>query len=183
MLISSSGDIKLTDFGSMRSITARSLKTETVVGTVAYLAPECVQGIYSPGSDIWALGCSVIEMITGMHPWHRHPQATDQISLIFLIGNLYPPTHYPPMPQAMSPACRDFLNCCFEFDYRARPSAAALLNHPLSARFNLFPRKIRLSFASFGSESNARLGGGLGRNGSCCRWQWIARSFFSQCSV
>ena len=44
---------------------------EKFAGTPHYMAPEVIMGLPTAGmaSDIWALGCSVIEMLTGEQPW------------------------------------------------------------------------------------------------------------------
>ena len=73
MFIASNGHLKLGDFGlsfQLHNIshTRRDEICENV-GTVAYMAPEVIKGgkqhRIGRGSDIWSLGCTVIEMITG----------------------------------------------------------------------------------------------------------------------
>ncbi|PQQ10415.1 protein kinase byr2-like [Prunus yedoensis var. nudiflora] len=45
-------------------------------GTPMYLSPEAVvYGIQQQPSDIWALGCVVLQMLTGRHPWDFTPGA------------------------------------------------------------------------------------------------------------
>ncbi|CUG74208.1 protein kinase, putative [Bodo saltans] len=46
MLLGSDGSVKLTDFGTSRTLghSEETVQTGTVVGTVPYLAPECVRG-------------------------------------------------------------------------------------------------------------------------------------------
>ena len=77
--------IKLTDFGTARILDDQEPKIEpetsetneesrpvrrrnSFVGTAQFVAPECLHG-KSPhiGSDLWALGCIVFQMITGKH--------------------------------------------------------------------------------------------------------------------
>lgn len=39
-------------------------------GSVYWMAPEVVkQTAYTSKADIWSLGCLVVEMLTGAHPW------------------------------------------------------------------------------------------------------------------
>ena len=101
VLLSASGAAKLSDFGTIKQLAAvsGSFKTVSVVGTVPYLAPECLSGKYSKGSDIWALGCTVLELLTGDSPWSE-AKLTDQIQLIFKIGSSRPPDHHPAVPPA-----------------------------------------------------------------------------------
>jgi hypothetical protein len=40
--------------------------TGGVVGTLGYMAPELAQGLYAPRSDIYALGCVLLELLSGM---------------------------------------------------------------------------------------------------------------------
>lgn len=76
VLLGSSGDIKLTDFGGAkrleefmgnRGLAARSRLS--MGGTPLWMAPEVLrnEGL-DFASDIWSLGCTVIEMATGRPP-------------------------------------------------------------------------------------------------------------------
>lgn len=66
LLVSSSGILKICDFGFARSIAQQSRLTE-YVSTRWYRAPELLVGgrNYSFPSDIWACGCVFYEMLTG----------------------------------------------------------------------------------------------------------------------
>lgn len=44
--------------------------TQDVVGTVAYMAPEQIQGKPRPVSDEYALGIVIYEWLTGSYPFH-----------------------------------------------------------------------------------------------------------------
>ncbi len=50
--------VKLIDFGVATEFPrgTKSFELGKVVGTAAYLAPECWTGTYGTGSDMWALG-------------------------------------------------------------------------------------------------------------------------------
>jgi len=61
--------------------------------------------------------------LTGDHPWAN----LNQFQAIFRIGAMSKPE----TPPDISPEAEDFLKKTFEFDYKLRPSAAELLQHPL----------------------------------------------------
>ncbi|MGH2633948.1 MAG: protein kinase domain-containing protein [Tepidiformaceae bacterium] len=72
ILISEQGVPKVTDFGVAETIT-RTLSPEQardIVGTIAYLAPEVIQGANAdPRSDVYSLGMTVYEMVAGRLPF------------------------------------------------------------------------------------------------------------------
>lgn len=151
MLIDASGKAKLSDFGTsrLRDI-GDSVNTGTVVGTVSYLAPECVRGVYSNAGDVWALAASVLEMATGAAPW-SDAGITEPLALLFHVGSLQPPRHHPTVPAALAeaePQLADFLARCFAFDRRDRPTAEALLSHPFLATAGSAVSSTVASFAS-----------------------------------
>lgn len=61
-----SGCMKLVDFGSSKDCRA-SKPSSVLEGTEGYMAPEVANKVESTfASDIFSLGCTVIEMTTGM---------------------------------------------------------------------------------------------------------------------
>jgi serine/threonine protein kinase len=70
ILLDERGDLVLTDFGiATMAQSSRSQNTQDVVGTVAYMAPEQVQGKPRPASDQYSLGIVVYEWLTGTRPF------------------------------------------------------------------------------------------------------------------
>lgn len=69
--ISSTGEVKLLDFGIAKSGDTPSMtRTGDVIGTLEYLSPEQVKaGAADARSDIWALGTLLYEMMTGQLPF------------------------------------------------------------------------------------------------------------------
>lgn len=72
ILINEQGVAKVADFGVADQVT-RTLtpdQAREVLGTIAYLAPEVLQGTpATPASDIYSLGLTVFEMVTGQLPF------------------------------------------------------------------------------------------------------------------
>lgn len=71
VLIDEEGRPKLADFGLARAVTeVTSTSTGTVMGTVAYLAPELVQrGLVDARTDVYAVGIMLFEALTGRQPF------------------------------------------------------------------------------------------------------------------
>lgn len=60
------GQVYLIDFGSVQTVVQGS--TRTIVGTYGYMPPEQFGGRTSPASDLYALGATLIYVVTGQHP-------------------------------------------------------------------------------------------------------------------
>ncbi|GAA3529658.1 Stk1 family PASTA domain-containing Ser/Thr kinase [Aeromicrobium flavum] len=69
VLISTTGEVKLADFGLARAISHDSTLDGVLVGTVSYLAPEVIthQGA-DARTDVYACGAMLFEMLTGAKP-------------------------------------------------------------------------------------------------------------------
>jgi eukaryotic-like serine/threonine-protein kinase len=69
VLLAADGRIKIADFGLARAVTANT-STATLVGTVAYIAPELVtDGAADARADIYSAGIMLYEMLTGRQPF------------------------------------------------------------------------------------------------------------------
>ncbi len=71
VLIAADERIKVADFGLARAVTEVTWTTTgTVLGTVAYLAPELVaHGTSDPRTDLYAVGILLFEVLTGRQPF------------------------------------------------------------------------------------------------------------------
>ncbi|KAI0836705.1 cell division control protein [Hypoxylon sp. FL0890] len=122
ILTTKDGKVKLADFGVSTSTLAGPDKEAQVVGTPYWMAPEIIElSGATPASDIWSLGCTVIELLSGKPPYY-HLQA---MPALFAIVN----DDHPPLPEGVSSAARDFLIQCFQKDPNLRVSARKLLKH------------------------------------------------------
>ncbi len=71
ILTTKNGNVKLSDFGVSLNLRAMERQTQNdIAGTPNWMAPEVIElkGT-STKSDIWSLGCTVIELFTGRPPY------------------------------------------------------------------------------------------------------------------
>jgi serine/threonine protein kinase len=70
MLIDENGQIMLSDFGiAAMAHNTSSQRMEAAMGTIAYMAPEQIQGFPRPASDQYALGIITYEWLCGQRPF------------------------------------------------------------------------------------------------------------------
>ncbi|XP_008229251.1 PREDICTED: mitogen-activated protein kinase kinase kinase 3-like [Prunus mume] len=94
-------------------------------GTTLYWSPETVlQNIQLQPSDVWALGCVVLMMLTGRKPWDLKAGARPWDLMLQIASKS------PTIPVWLSEEGKDFLGKCFVWSPSERFTAAKLLNHP-----------------------------------------------------
>ena len=84
LFVASDGTVKILDFGLAKltqpelgggaadSLSGTLTESGMILGTVGYMAPEQARGLPAGvGSDIFAFGCVLYEMITGVRAFHR----------------------------------------------------------------------------------------------------------------
>ncbi|XP_050210664.1 mitogen-activated protein kinase kinase kinase 17-like [Mercurialis annua] len=132
LLLGSSGNVKLADFGCAKRIknTENNEKLanscQDIGGTPLWMAPEVLrkEGLYF-ASDIWSLGCTVIEMATGKNPWSG--QVSDPMATVLKIACS---DEKPEFPTDFSEEGLDFLDKCLDRNPDRRWTAVELLDHP-----------------------------------------------------
>ena len=99
ILTNKDGTVKLADFGVSTNTLAGPEKEAQVVGTPYWMAPEIIQlSGATPASDIWSVGCTVIELLQGKPPYHN----LAAMPALFAIVN----DDHPPLPEGVSPVSR-----------------------------------------------------------------------------
>ncbi|HET8542760.1 MAG TPA: serine/threonine-protein kinase [Anaeromyxobacter sp.] len=71
VMVSREGEVKLMDFGIAKGEDDMSLTRQgMLIGSPSYMAPEVLAGgEVGPSSDVWALGVSLYELLTGEKPF------------------------------------------------------------------------------------------------------------------
>jgi cyclin-dependent kinase len=153
LLISTTHELKIADFGLARTfgIPVRSYTHEVV--TLWYRAPDVLMGSrkYSTPVDVWSVGCIFAEMLTA-GPLFPGVDDRDQIERIFKglgtptvqswpgmveLPNYHPEQQLPSFPgkawgelvPGLEPAGADLLRSCLEYEPQKRESAKGLLTH------------------------------------------------------
>ncbi|GMN51631.1 hypothetical protein TIFTF001_020784 [Ficus carica] len=121
--------VKIADLGCSKLAGEVDMSEDSAVlkfsGTPIFMAPEVARGEKQGfEADIWALGCTVIEMATGRGPW---PDMDDPVSALYRIGHS---DHIPEFPRLFSEKGKDFLSKCLERNWRERWTVKELLGHP-----------------------------------------------------
>lgn len=95
------------------------------LGTPNYMAPEQwqpeIRGPISFETDLWGFACSIVEMLTGIVPWHG--KSADEIYDLVVRKQ-----EKPLIPSGLPPAVEKVLLGCFEYDFRSRPLMKDILH-------------------------------------------------------
>ncbi|KAL1200226.1 Mitogen-activated protein kinase kinase kinase 20 [Cardamine amara subsp. amara] len=135
ILVFDDGDVKISDFGLAKRRSEIRGDDEIRVeirGTPLYMAPESVNhGEFESPADIWALGCSVVEMSSGETAWCLEEGVMNNVmSLMVRIGS---GNEVPRIPVVLSEEGKDFVRRCFVKNAGERWTAQMLLDHPFLA--------------------------------------------------
>jgi len=123
IMISKEGKVKVTDFGIAKAATSNTI-TSNVMGSVHYTSPEQARGGYSDAkSDIYSLGITLFEMLTGRVPFNG--DTTVAIAIKHIQEDLPSPVEYnPEIPISVE---KIVLKCCQKSPDRRYQSAAELI--------------------------------------------------------
>ena len=137
------GVVKLADFGASRQLgehgtvvvsgQGSDAAVASLHGTPYFMAPEVVKQEGSGRkADVWSLGCTVVEMLSGEAPWKR-------LGFTAITALLYHVATSGKTPLSALPEDLDltgqvhiqgFLELCFQHDPANRPPVDELLRHP-----------------------------------------------------
>lgn len=132
ILIDGEDRAKLADFG-LSKIMETNKSAHTFAGSPVFMSPEMImtdlnQTGHGLKTDIWSMGCVVVQMLSKYPPWKGKCDARiSQFKLMQLIAECKEPEYT--LPDGVSQTARDFLNQCFVTEPKDRPSADDLLRH------------------------------------------------------
>ena len=98
-------------------------KNMSFAGTPYWSAPEVIEerAKVTSACDIWSLGCTVIELLTGKPPYFEMNMFAAMSKIVY--------EENPPLPENISDDLKDFLKQCFDKDPEKRIDAKNLLKH------------------------------------------------------
>src|SRR3712207_4477759 len=119
ILITGSGDVKVTDFGVARALDAsHATRTGSYLGTALYSSPEQLRGeAVTPKSDVYSLGVTLYHAATGQTPFTGTPieAASQHVS-----SDPTPPRR---LNDATTASLETLILGCLEKDPASRPTA------------------------------------------------------------
>ena len=100
IIVSRNGALKVTDFGIAKAATSNTIAS-SAMGSVHYISPEQARGGYSDErSDIYSLGITLYEMLTGRVPFEGENNVT--VALMHIQSEIIPPReYYPDIPVSL----------------------------------------------------------------------------------
>ena len=108
IIISKDGKVKVTDFGIAKAATSNTI-TSNVMGSVHYTSPEQARGGYSDEkSDVYSLGITIFEMLTGRVPFNG--ETTVAIAIKHIQEELPSPKEF--VPEIPASVEGIVLKCC-----------------------------------------------------------------------
>ncbi len=94
IIVSPSGILKVTDFGIAKAATSTTISSNAI-GSVHYISPEQARGGFSDErSDIYSLGITMYEMVTGRVPYEGDNNVT--VALMHIQNEMIAPSEYYP---------------------------------------------------------------------------------------
>ncbi len=145
IMITRSDEIKILDFGIGKIIDDDAKKQDITstgirLGTLIYMAPEQLeQGIASPQTDIYSLGLTFFQMLTGEYPYPKDTYTDFQLSMK-IVGEEFPPEGHPyqyiPQPifqvlkKSVNKNPQERFSSCEEFRYALKEAFARANKEP-----------------------------------------------------
>ncbi len=134
VLIDDNGNYAITDFGISAEMGGTDSEEDNG-GTFAYMAPErFVEGTPPmPESDIWALGATIYELVTGDVPFGNDGGSKQERG-----------TPIPPIKQDIPESIKELIYLCLSYDAKNRPTARSIVETVLKKRYSRSKKTIAI---------------------------------------
>ncbi len=136
VLIDDNGNYAITDFGISAEMGGTDIDSEEDNGgTFAYMAPErFVEGTPPMSeSDIWALGATIYELVTGDAPFGNDGGSKQERG-----------TPIPPIKQDIPESIKELIYLCLSYDAKNRPTARSIVETVLKKRYSRSKKTIAI---------------------------------------
>jgi tetratricopeptide (TPR) repeat protein len=153
VLLGKDGSVKLADLGIAKAVERTDItRTDTVLGTPAYMAPEQLEGgKLGPAVDVYALATMAFEMLTG----RRARRGRTAVEIAHQVVNEQPPDPRDVDPGMPRPAA-EAIRAGMAKDPAERPSSALALAERLEQSFGQGPATVRQPATTRRIEERAR---------------------------
>eukprot|EP01006_Ploeotia_vitrea_P026695 TRINITY_DN59650_c0_g1_i3.p1 TRINITY_DN59650_c0_g1~~TRINITY_DN59650_c0_g1_i3.p1 ORF type:complete len:436 (+),score=44.32 TRINITY_DN59650_c0_g1_i3:38-1345(+) len=143
VLVNLTGQVKLSDFGSLKLTENSQGDTATWVGTRKYMSIERILGeTYNTAADIWSVGVICHELAhgaTSTDPWFdSQKDDTEDCSLTSALLRM----ERGPRCDHADCSLIDFIEKCLQCEASKRPSATVLLQHPFLTALTEEPTEV-----------------------------------------
>ena len=121
--------LKLCDFGISNKVEQTRATVAARSGSIRYMAPEQLDDQLSPKTDVWALGCILLSLVSGKLPYQGLQNEFKIMTQTCSVGPLEYALKNGHLSEPLDACTEEFLRLCLQTDVKKRATAEQLLRH------------------------------------------------------